>query len=156
MLLLSLSVDIITFERIIRLKCTLIHVIGVPKEGTSSFMRIIRPKFGKLTHFWCSWKTKSLSASRLHFHRALRARLASLSAPKARDAVVAFGVLCSLDTNCSIFTFSSWMRRYWFYVKNDFRNFHQIFTFWDPLSLKKWFLRKCFSVCLSVCRSCAA
>ena len=29
----------------------------------------------------------------------------------------------------SIFTFSSWMRRYWFYVKNDFRNFHQIFTF---------------------------
>ena len=27
-----------------------------------------------------------------------------------------------------IFTFSSWMRRYWFYVKNDFRNFHQIFT----------------------------
>ena len=27
------------------------------------------------------------------------------------------------------FTFSSWMRRYWFYVKNDFRNFHQIFTF---------------------------
>ena len=28
-----------------------------------------------------------------------------------------------------IFTFSSWMRRYWFYVKNDFRNFHQIFTF---------------------------
>ena len=28
-----------------------------------------------------------------------------------------------------VFTFSSWMRRYWFYVKNDFRNFHQIFTF---------------------------
>ena len=47
-----------------------------------------------------------------------------------------------------IFTFSSWMRRYWFYVKNDFRNFHQIFTFWDPLSQKKWFLRKCLSVCL--------
>ena len=23
----------------------------------------------------------------------------------------------------------SWMRRYWFYVKNDFRNFHQVFTF---------------------------
>ena len=28
-----------------------------------------------------------------------------------------------------IFTFSSWMTRYWFYVKNDFRKFHQIFTF---------------------------
>ena len=27
-----------------------------------------------------------------------------------------------------IITFSSWMRRYWFYVKNDFRKFHQIFT----------------------------
>ena len=51
------------------------------------------------------------------------------------------------------FTFSSWMRRYWFYVKNDFRNFHQIFTFWDPLSQKKWFLRKCLSVCLSACLS---
>ena len=49
------------------------------------------------------------------------------------------------------FTFSSWMRRYWFYVKNDFRKFHQIFTFWDPLSQTKWFLRKCLSVCLSVC-----
>ena len=53
-------------------------------------------------------------------------------------------------------TLLSWMRRYWFYVKNDFRNFHQIFTFWDTLSQKKWFLRKCLSVCLSVCRSCAA
>ena len=51
------------------------------------------------------------------------------------------------------FTFSSWMRRYWFYVKNDFRNFHQIFTFWDPLSQKKGFLRKCLSVCPSVCLS---
>ena len=49
-----------------------------------------------------------------------------------------------------LFTFSSWMRRYWFYVKNDFRNFHQIFMFWDPLSQKKGFLRKCLSVCLSV------
>ena len=47
-----------------------------------------------------------------------------------------------------LFTFSSWMRRYWFYVKNDFRNFHQILTFWDPLSQKKRFLRKCLSVCL--------
>ena len=28
-----------------------------------------------------------------------------------------------------LFTSSSWMRRYWFYVKNNFRNFHQIFTF---------------------------
>ena len=51
-----------------------------------------------------------------------------------------------------IFTFSSWMRRYWFYVKNDFRKFHQILTFWDPLSPKKGFLRKCLSVCLSVGR----
>ena len=48
-----------------------------------------------------------------------------------------------------IFTFSSWMRRYWFYVKNDFQNFHQIFTFWDTLSQKKRFSRKCLSVCLS-------
>ena len=46
------------------------------------------------------------------------------------------------------FTFSSWMRRYWFYVKNEFRNFHQIFTFWDPLTQKNWFLRKCLFVCL--------
>ena len=52
----------------------------------------------------------------------------------------------------NFFTFSSWMRRYWFYVKNDFRNFHQIFTFWDPLSQKQGFLRKCLSVCLSVGR----
>ena len=59
-------------------------------------------------------------------------------------------------SNSYVFTFSSWMRRYWFYVKNDFRNFHQIFTFWDRLSQKKRFLRKCLSVCLSVCRSCAA
>ena len=34
-----------------------------------------------------------------------------------------------LDFLLLVFTFSSWMRRYWFYVKNDFRNFHQIFTF---------------------------
>ena len=26
-------------------------------------------------------------------------------------------------------------------------NFHQIFTFWDPLGQKKWFLRNCLSVC---------
>ena len=44
------------------------------------------------------------------------------------------------------FTFSPWMRRYWFYVKNDFRNFHQILTSWDPLSQKKGLLRKCLSV----------
>ena len=52
--------------------------------------------------------------------------------------------------NYLIFTFSSWMKRYWFYVKNDFWNFYQIFTFWDPLSQKKRYLRKCLSVCLSV------
>ena len=40
--------------------------------------------------------------------------------------------------------------RYWFYVKNDFQNFHQILTFWYPLSQKKRFLRKWLSVCLSV------
>ena len=45
------------------------------------------------------------------------------------------------------------MRSSWFYVKNHFRNFHHIFTFWDPLSQKKRFLRKCLSVRLSVCRS---
>ena len=43
------------------------------------------------------------------------------------------------------------MRRYWFFVKNHFRNFHHFFTFWDPLSQKKRFLRKCLSVCLSDC-----
>ena len=51
----------------------------------------------------------------------------------------------------NIFTFSSWMRMYWFYVKNDFRNFHQIFTFWDPLSEKMVFTK--VSVRLSVCLS---
>ena len=59
---------------------------------------------------------------------------------------------CLVWIQNTFFTFSSWMRRYWFYVKNDFRNFHQIFTFWDLLSQKKWFLRKCLSVCLSVGR----
>ena len=39
-----------------------------------------------------------------------------------------------------LFTFSSWMRRYWFYVKNHFWNFHHIFTFLYPLSQKKRFL----------------
>ena len=39
------------------------------------------------------------------------------------------------------------MKRYWFYVKNHFRNFYQIFTFWDPLSQKKRFSRKCQFVC---------
>ena len=48
----------------------------------------------------------------------------------------------------NLFTFSSWMRRYWFYVKNDFRNFQQVYTFWGPLSQKKWFSRKCLSVCM--------
>ena len=47
-------------------------------------------------------------------------------------------------------TFSSWMRRYWFYVKNYFPNFHQIFTFWDTLSRKYRFLQKSLSVCPSV------
>ena len=60
-------------------------------------------------------------------------------------------LLCN-NYSLYIFTFSSWMRRYWFYVKNDFRNFYQIFTFWDPLSQKEGFLRKCLSVCLSVGR----
>ena len=36
------------------------------------------------------------------------------------------GLKCQIS---EIFTFSLWMRRYWFYVKNDFRKFHQIFTF---------------------------
>ena len=53
----------------------------------------------------------------------------------------------------SIFLHLYHMRRYWFYVKNHFWNFHQIFTFWDPLSQKKRFLEKALSVCLSVCNS---
>ena len=28
-----------------------------------------------------------------------------------------------------LFLYSDYMRRYWFYVKNPFRNFHQTFTF---------------------------
>ena len=31
--------------------------------------------------------------------------------------------------NILIITYSYHMRRYWFYVKNNFRNFHQIFRF---------------------------
>ena len=31
-------------------------------------------------------------------------------------------------------------------------HFCQMSTFWDPLNPKKWFLRMCLSVCLSVCR----
>ena len=37
-------------------------------------------------------------------------------------------------------------RRDSFYVDNEFRNFHQIIMFWDPMSQKKRFLRKCMSV----------
>ena len=45
------------------------------------------------------------------------------------------------------------MRRYWFYVKNDFSNFYKISTFWDALSQKKWFLRRClFVVVVVVCK----
>ena len=46
------------------------------------------------------------------------------------------------------FLHSHHIRRYWFYVKNDFRNFHQIFTLCDPLSQKKRFLQKCLSFCV--------
>ena len=38
------------------------------------------------------------------------------------------------------------MRRCWFYVNNHFSNFYQIFTFWDPVSEKKRFLRRGLSV----------
>ena len=48
------------------------------------------------------------------------------------------------------FLHSHHMRKYWFYGKNHFWNFHQIFTLWDPLSQKWRFLQKCLSVCLSV------
>ena len=71
------------------------------------------------------------------------------------NEVIYFSRMCFIYTvRCTddlSFLHSHHMRRYWFYVKNDFRNFHQIFTFWDPLSQKKRFLRKCLSVCLSVC-----
>ena len=49
-----------------------------------------------------------------------------------------------------IFLYSHHMRRYWFYVKNHFRSFHQIFMFQDPLSQKNRFLRNFLSVCLYV------
>ena len=38
-------------------------------------------------------------------------------------------------------------------MKTDFWNFYQIFTFYEPLSQKKGFLRKSLSVCLSLCPS---
>ena len=52
--------------------------------------------------------------------------------------------ICSVTVFYQFYILS--MRRYWFHMKNDFRNFQQIFTFWDPLSNKKRFLRKCQSV----------
>ena len=39
--------------------------------------------------FWDIFNLKNLPASRAHSHRALRAQLASLSAPEARDSIVA-------------------------------------------------------------------
>ena len=66
---------------------------------------------------------------------------------RSKDKFVNQPHLTKIEKTRPFFTFSSWMRRYWFYVKNDFRNFHQIFAFWDPLSQKKRFLRKCLSVC---------
>ena len=41
------------------------------------------------------------------------------------------------------FLHSQHIRSYWFYMKNHFRNFHQIFPFWDPMSEEKRFLQKC-------------
>ena len=44
------------------------------------------------------------------------------------------------------FLHSHHMRRYWFYMINHIRNFHEIFTFWNPLNQKKRFLEKCLFV----------
>ena len=46
------------------------------------------------------------------------------------------------------FLHSHYMRRYWFYVINDFQDFHQIFTFWNPLSQKKTVFTKVSVVCV--------
>ena len=52
------------------------------------------------------------------------------------------------------FTFSSWMRRYWFYVKNDSKISSNLYVLRPPESEKRVFTK---SVSLSVCsRSCAA
>ena len=48
---------------------------------------------------------------------------------------------------CCLFLHSHHMRMYRYYVKNQFRNFYQIFTFSNPLRQQKRFLRKCLSVC---------
>ena len=45
------------------------------------------------------------------------------------DTTLNLHLNCEKWQSLQFITFSSWMRRYWFYVKNDFRNFHQIFTF---------------------------
>ena len=55
---------------------------------------------------------------------------------------------CRLGVNLAaplFFLHSHHMRRYSFYLKNHFRNFHHIFTFRDPLSQKNRFSRKCLS-----------
>ena len=52
----------------------------------------------------------------------------------------------------SIIAFSSYEKVLVLYVKNDFWNFYQIFTFWEPLNEKKRFLQKWLSVVVVVGR----
>ena len=53
----------------------------------------------------------------------------------------------------NFFTFSSWMRRYWFYVKNDSKFSSNLYVLRPPESEKTVFTK--VSICLSVCsRSC--
>ena len=106
------------------------------------------------------WDSSDVLRPRLHLTRTIVTRM-DTTRPEYIDPRSKTRVLASTNKiyyfpyryEFEFFTFSSWMRRYWFYVINDFRNFHQIFTFWDLLSQKKGFLRKCLSVCS---RSCAA
>ena len=55
----------------------------------------------------------------------------------------------SIDGECTtrVCRFSWLMRRYWFYVKNKFGNFHWIFTLLSPRVRKNGFYE---SICLSV------
>ena len=68
------------------------------------------------------------------------------SAKDRTSLTIFYASFLQLSLECVLLHSHQHIRRYWFYVKNDFRNNHQIFSFWDPLSQKKQFLRKCRSV----------
>ena len=77
---------------------------------------------GRSFHYWSGARQITLSGP--HFSRSTLQQnfCTGCSSLNLIRAIVKFRKDC-------IFTFSSWMRRYWFYVKDDFRKFHHIFTF---------------------------